>query len=95
MLDPPGPPVLVVVPAPPLPASPVPEDAPPAPPEPVSMEGVLLQARALPPKAQVPASLFDNVADNLIRNALAKRAVEPRTVVNVLLEGESGVGLDG
>jgi len=37
-------------------------------------EGVEFAAAALPPATRVPRVLFDNVADNLIRNALAKRA---------------------
>jgi signal transduction histidine kinase len=40
-------------------------------------------------EARVPRSLFDSVTDNLIRNALAKRAEEPGIRVRVSLE--SGV----
>jgi signal transduction histidine kinase len=36
-------------------------------------EGVEFSARGLAPEARVPRALFDSVADNLIRNALAKR----------------------
>src|SRR5207244_4918588 len=37
-------------------------------------EGVEFEARNLPQDARLPRSLFDSAADNLIRNALAKRA---------------------
>ncbi|HSN31310.1 MAG TPA: ATP-binding protein, partial [Ideonella sp.] len=40
----------------------------------------------LPPESALPRSLFDSVADNLIRNALAKRAHEPELRVRVSLE---------
>ena len=36
--------------------------------------------------AQVPRSLFDSVADNLLQNALAKRAAQPGVRVSVWLE---------
>lgn len=36
-------------------------------------EGVEFSAQDLPPAAAVPRALFDSVADNLLRNALAKR----------------------
>ena len=36
-------------------------------------EGVAFSAQDLPANALVPRALFDSVADNLIRNALAKR----------------------
>jgi sensor histidine kinase regulating citrate/malate metabolism len=38
------------------------------------------------PDARVPRSLFDSVADNLIRNALAKRAADGPTRVDASLE---------
>jgi len=38
------------------------------------VEGVELSAGSLPAEARVPRVLFDNVANNLMRNALAKRA---------------------
>jgi sensor histidine kinase regulating citrate/malate metabolism len=38
------------------------------------------------PEARLPRSLFDSVADNLIRNALAKRAVDGPTRVQASLE---------
>jgi sensor histidine kinase regulating citrate/malate metabolism len=39
---------------------------------------------------RVPRSLFDSVADNLVRNALAKREADPsvRIVVSLTLDGE-------
>jgi len=43
-------------------------------------EGVEFSAAPLPPVTRVPRVLFDNVADNLIRNALAKRAGADDTV---------------
>lgn len=38
--------------------------------------------------AQVPRSLFDSVADNLLQNALAKRAAQPGVRVSVWLESD-------
>src|SRR5207253_601116 len=52
-------------------------------------EGVEFEARKLPQDARVPRSLFDSVADNLIRNALAKRA----TRVHVSLDWDSSIAL--
>ena len=49
-------------------------------------EGVELHAGDLAAHARLPQSLFDSVADNLIRNALAKRASEPGLRVRVTLE---------
>src|SRR5262245_374853 len=49
-------------------------------------EGVDFEAGALPPGARLPRSLFDSVADNLIRNALAKRAHDPELSVRVSLD---------
>ena len=56
-------------------------------------EGVEFEPSALVPAAQVARSLFDSVADNLIRNALAKRAVEPEIRVRARLEGGERVAL--
>jgi signal transduction histidine kinase len=47
-------------------------------------EGVEFQGAA--PPARLPRSLFDSVADNLLRNAIAKRAVDPAVHVRVSLE---------
>ena len=47
-------------------------------------EGVEFDS-APPPGARLPRSLFDTVADNLMRNALAKRAAEPGLRVRVSL----------
>src|SRR5438876_340188 len=52
-------------------------------------EGVEFEARNLPQDARLPRSLFDSVADNLIRNALAKRA----TRVHVSLDWDSSIAL--
>jgi signal transduction histidine kinase len=49
-------------------------------------EGVEFEAGALPPGARLPRSLFDSVADNLIRNALAKRAQDATLSVRVSLD---------
>jgi signal transduction histidine kinase len=56
-------------------------------------EGVQFEAGALPAEARLPRSLFDNVADNLVRNALAKRAADERTTVRVALDIGEGVTL--
>ncbi len=56
-------------------------------------EGVEFAAGGLPAEARLPRSLFDNVADNLIRNALAKCAAEEGTTVRVALECGEGVTL--
>ena len=39
-----------------------------------------------PPEARLPRTLFDSVADNLLRNAIAKRAVDPAVRVRISLE---------
>jgi signal transduction histidine kinase len=56
-------------------------------------EGVELDSARLPPSARLPRSLFDNVADNLIRNALAKRVAERGPSVRVDFEYGDGVTL--
>jgi signal transduction histidine kinase len=57
-------------------------------------EGVEFQlAPPLSPGARLPRSLFDSVADNLVRNALAKRAAESTLVVRVSLQCNSQVAL--
>jgi signal transduction histidine kinase len=55
-------------------------------------EGVDFEAATLPAEARLPRSLFDNVADNLIRNALIKRAAE-RCSVRVKLECSDAIVL--
>ena len=52
-------------------------------------EGVEFSQDHLATDARVPRSLFDSVADNLIRNALAKRAIEPGVRVRVSMDGTS------
>jgi signal transduction histidine kinase len=54
-------------------------------------EGVELRLAAMRPGARVPRSLFDSVADNLLRNALAKRSAEPsmRIQVTLSIDGEA------
>jgi len=49
-------------------------------------EGVEFQGAAPPAQARLPRSLFDSVSDNLLRNAIAKRAVDPAVRVRVSLE---------
>jgi sensor histidine kinase regulating citrate/malate metabolism len=49
-------------------------------------EGVELEPARVPPGVRLPRSLFDSVADNLIRNALAKRATDGPTRVQASLE---------
>jgi signal transduction histidine kinase len=49
-------------------------------------EGVELASPAPPAGARLPRSLFDSVADNLMRNALAKRAADERVRVRVSLD---------
>ncbi|HET7198161.1 MAG TPA: ATP-binding protein [Burkholderiales bacterium] len=56
-------------------------------------EGVEFEAPALEEGAELPRSLFDSVADNLIRNALAKRAGEPQVRVRVSLAGRGDIAL--
>jgi signal transduction histidine kinase len=55
-------------------------------------EGVEFEAATLPAEARVPRALFDNVADNLIRNALIKHAAEGCSV-RVKLEWGDAVAL--
>lgn len=52
-------------------------------------EGVEFSQPRITADARLPRSLFDSVADNLIRNALAKRVAEPGTRVRVALDGGS------
>jgi signal transduction histidine kinase len=49
-------------------------------------EGVEFESAPPAPGARLPRSLFDTVADNLMRNALAKRAADPSVRVRVSLE---------
>ena len=56
-------------------------------------EGVEFEAGALSPEARLPRSLFDSVADNLIRNALAKRAADRGTRVRVALACDARIAL--
>ena len=56
-------------------------------------EGVEFAPLGLAAGAQLPRSLFDSVADNLIRNALAKRGAEPRLQVRATLQERGGAVL--
>jgi signal transduction histidine kinase len=56
-------------------------------------EGVEFDSPAPPPEARVPRSLFDSVADNLIRNALAKRADDEGVRVRVTLDCAERIAL--
>ena len=49
-------------------------------------EGVKFETAGVSAESRLPRSLFDTVADNLIRNALAKRAAEPAAAVRVALD---------
>jgi len=49
-------------------------------------EGVEFQGGPAPAQARLPRTLFDSVADNLLRNAIAKRAVDPAVRVRVSLQ---------
>lgn len=53
-------------------------------------EGVEFEPSSVPASAQLPRSLFDSVAGNLIRNALAKRDQEPRVRVRASLHDGQG-----
>jgi hypothetical protein len=53
-------------------------------------EGVEFLPAKLALETRVPRSLFDSVADNLIRNALGKRAAEPGIRVRTSLEQSGG-----
>ncbi len=48
-------------------------------------ERVDFALKAIRPGARLPRSLFDSVADNLLRNALAKRSAEPAVRIEVAL----------
>jgi signal transduction histidine kinase len=54
-------------------------------------EGVDFDAARFSESARLPRSLFDSVADNLIRNALAKRGLERNIGVRVSLETRDGL----
>jgi sensor histidine kinase regulating citrate/malate metabolism len=46
-----------------------------------------------PGLTEIPRALFDSVADNLLQNALAKRAAQPGVRVRVALQGGDEPGL--
>ena len=56
-------------------------------------EGVEFDSPTPPPGVRLPRSLFDSVADNLIRNALAKRADDEGLRVRVALEWDPRLAL--
>jgi signal transduction histidine kinase len=56
-------------------------------------EGVEFDSTDSPPGARLPRSLFESVADNLIRNALAKRADDEGLRVRVSLDCGSRIAL--
>ncbi|HYD56473.1 MAG TPA: ATP-binding protein [Burkholderiales bacterium] len=56
-------------------------------------EGVEFEPARLAADVRLPRSVFDTVADNLIRNALAKRGADARTRVRVALEDADGLTL--
>ena len=49
-------------------------------------QGIDFTAAALPAEARLPSALFDSVAENLLGNAIAKRANEPALQVRAALE---------
>jgi len=55
--------------------------------------GVEFLERGLRPGISVPRAAFDSVADNLIQNALAKRAADPSLRVRVEINCTSGIDL--
>jgi signal transduction histidine kinase len=56
-------------------------------------EGVEFLPATVPASARLPRMLFDSVADNLIRNALAKRAEQPSVRVRASLDGTGELAL--
>jgi signal transduction histidine kinase len=56
-------------------------------------EGVEFEPATAPAGVRLPRSLFDSVADNLIRNALAKRVDDEALRVRVTLDCASGIAL--
>jgi len=56
-------------------------------------QGVEFQAGEIAAPARLPRLLFDSVADNLIRNALAKRAAQPALRIRVSLDGGAQLAL--
>jgi signal transduction histidine kinase len=55
--------------------------------------GVEFAGAAGPASAEIPRALFDSVADNLLANALAKRAAQPGVRVRAALQGDDEPGL--
>ena len=56
-------------------------------------EGVDFLPATVAASARLPRSLFDSVADNLIRNALAKRAEQPSVRVQASFDGGTALSL--
>ena len=56
-------------------------------------QNVEFSADGLDPEMQVPKALFDSVADNLLQNALVKRAVDPVIRIRVTITCGSGLEL--
>jgi signal transduction histidine kinase len=56
-------------------------------------QDVKIDVAGVPRQLSVPRALFDTVADNLIRNALAKRAADAATVVQVGITDAGGARL--
>jgi signal transduction histidine kinase len=56
-------------------------------------EGVDFLPATVAASARLPRSLFDSVADNLIRNALAKRAEQPSVRVQASFDGGTALAL--
>lgn len=56
-------------------------------------QNVEFAAKAIDGGTTLPKALFDSVADNLLQNALAKRALDQQLHIRVTLEGTRGVEL--
>jgi len=56
-------------------------------------ERILFESDPLPPELQIPADLFDRVAENCLQNALEKRRAAPQVQIRVRLALEGGLQL--
>ena len=56
-------------------------------------ERVVFEADPLPPELEIPADLFDRVAENCLQNALEKRRAAPQVEIRVRLSVEAGLQL--
>jgi signal transduction histidine kinase len=56
-------------------------------------EGVEFEAKSLRDESRIPQALFGSAADNLVRNAIAKRAADRATRIRVTLDDADGIAL--